>query len=109
MSGKFANSFIHGSLQQPHGLGVNKDGNLIINCWSSQTIALFSTGCNYLQHFVGYGSSNGKFNRATGSAIYPKNKDTFMCDPNNHRVEIFNPGIDFVTSIEELHYPQDIN
>ena len=43
MSGKFVNSIIHGSLQQPHGLGVNKDGNLIISCWSSQTIALFST------------------------------------------------------------------
>ena len=108
MSGKFINSIIHGSLQQPHGLGVNKDGNLIISCWASHTIALFSTGGNYLQHFGGYESSNGKFNRTTGSAIHPKKNDTFICDPNNHRVEIFNPLFDFVTSIEKLHYPQDI-
>ena len=108
MSGKFVNSIIHGLLQQPHGLGVNKDGNLIISCWASHTIALFSTGGNYLQHFGGYGSSNGKFNHPTGLSIHPKKNDTFICDLNNHRVQIFNPVFDFVTSIEELHYLQDI-
>ena len=70
MSGKFVTSSIHCLLQQPHGLGVNIDGNLVISCWANHIISIFSTGCTYLEHFGG--SNNGKFDRRTGLAILPK-------------------------------------
>ena len=108
MEGKFVKSFSHGLLLRPHGLCANTDGNLIISCWASHQIAIFSTGGSYLDHFGGYGSINGRFDRPTGLAIHPKTNDLFVCDLNNHRVQILNSVFNFVTSIEELLYPQDV-
>ena len=99
MEGKFVKSFSHELLLRPHGLCANTDGNLIISCWASYQIAIFSTGASYFDHFGGFGSLKGRFDRPTGLAIHPRTNDLFVCNINNHWVQILNSDFNFVTSI----------
>ena len=79
---------VWGQFTRPRGVAIDYDGNLLVcDC---DRLQKFSPQGDSLMSVGTLGSKPLQFNYATDISINPKNKRIYVCDFNNHRVQILN-------------------
>ncbi len=101
----------------PSGITLDQSGNILLSDSGSQRVLKFSpegkllakAGTKYTK-----GEGNGEFNEPMGIAV-ASNGNVFVCDRDNHQVQILNSDLQFIHSFGEhgkgatkFHHPRDV-
>lgn len=78
-----------GRVQQPRGLSVTPDGNVLVCDFGNNRIQLFGPDLNFLKTWGGPGELPGQF-KEPGAVAVAQNGDIYVADTWNHRVQAFN-------------------
>ena len=85
-----------GQFTNPRGVAIDCDGNLLV-C-DERCVQKFSPQGVFLMSVGTQGSKPLQFDCPTDISINPKNKNIYICDYNNHRVQILNGDLTFSSS-----------
>ena len=83
----------HGQCTESCGVAIDCDGNLLVG--DDRCIQKFSPQGDFLMSVGTKGSKPLQFNWAVDISINPKNKRIYVCDKDNHRVQILNSNLTF--------------
>lgn len=78
-----------GRVQQPRGLAVTPEGNVVVCDFGNNRIQLFGPDINFLKTWGTQGELPGQFKEPGGVAVAP-NGEIYVADTWNHRVQVFN-------------------
>ena len=94
----------------PRGIAIDDTDNIYVS--SEHKLQKF-TSSGELIKCVGKSGNMEKFSNPRGVTLY--NNEVYICDSNNHRIQVFDLDLNFVRSIgsygkerEKLHSPDDI-
>ena len=85
-----------GQFTGPSGVAIDCDGNLLVG--DERCIQKFSPQGDFLMSVGTKGSKPLQFSSAMDISINPKNKRIYVCDHQNHRVQILNSDFTFSSS-----------
>ena len=94
-----------GQFTYPRGVAIDCDGNLLVS--DNHRIQKFSPQGDFLTSVGTKGSEPLQFYYPCGICISPKNKNVYVCDSENHRVQILNGDLTFSSSFG-VKYPRDV-
>ena len=75
-------------LQNPYGIGVAKDGRVVVSESESDCVSVFRETGELLQYFGGSGSNEGQFCRPHHVFVDESDR-VFIADKENRRIQIF--------------------
>ena len=75
-------------LQDPYGIGVAKDGRVVVTESESDCVSVFGVRGELLQYFGGSGSNEGQFCRPHHVFVDESDR-VFIADKENRRIQIF--------------------
>ena len=82
-------NFEQGPTESPGGIVLTEDGSLLVTSAKYHCIAKYSTTGRLVATKGRRGSLQQEFDGPTGLSIKPSTKELFVCDKNNHRVQVF--------------------
>ncbi len=100
-------------LDDPEGIVLDSDGNIILNDEGAGRISVFFTNLTFFQSFGSFGSASGYFNSPDGLAFDHTNQRLVVADQGNYRVQVFNwtevmevltalpPAVELTTTTED--------
>ena len=99
-------------LERPRGIAIDEDGSLLVTLGASQQLMKDWT----LAKAVGQqGDQPGQFSGIGRVKISPTTHKYYVCDRNNHRIQVFDQNLKHVSSfgrygskLGELNYPTDV-
>ena len=80
----------------PRGVAVDGDGNILVA--SNHCIQKFTAGGKFLTTVGQYGSKQLEFSYPAGVAVNHRNRKVYICDKDNHRIQILNADLTFSSS-----------
>ena len=100
-----------GSMKYPRGIAIDDADNIYV-C-SDHKLQKFTSSGELIKCVGQKGSKEGEFNVPRGITLY--NNQMYMCDGENHRIQVFDLDLNFIRSIGsyskgrgELYSPDDI-
>lgn len=107
IEGLFIREFGQEHLNGPHNICITKN-NVYISNYGSHSIVKFNLSGKFINKIGSKGNNNKQFNCPHGIAY--NNFLLFICDWNNHRIQILNEKFTWQRSIthEDIKYPLDI-
>ena len=87
--GNEALNFEQGPTESPGGIVLAEDGSLLVTSAKYHCIAKFSTNGRLVATKGRRGSLQQEFDGPTGLSIKTSTGELFVCDKNNHRVQVF--------------------
>lgn len=94
-------TFDEGPTQIPGGIAVAEDHSLFITSSEHHCISKYSPSGELVSTKGVLGCEEGEFNTPGGVAIKETTGEVFVCDTNNHRVQVF--------SVSNLEYLREFN
>ena len=99
----------------PCGVAVDGDGNILVLDESNHCIQRFTAGGKFLTAVGKVGNKHLEFNNPVGVVVDHRNGKVYICDRQNHRVQILNIDLTFSSSFGsygsgdgQFSYPWDI-
>lgn len=112
---KFGGSVDNSEMKRPGGIVISD--NRVIVTQHAQSI-INSTGCildhqfngMFLSAAGGYGSGDLEFGNPSGLAVDESTGDIYICDSDNHRVQIVSKEFEYITQFgkDNLQCPRDV-
>ena len=98
---------MRGQMSHPRGLLIR--GNKVFVS-HNHCILLYQLDGKFVSRIGSYGSSELLFNYPSGLSIDEYNNDIYICDENNHRIQIITENLQYKSQFgkDTLHYPRDI-
>ena len=85
----------HGQFNEPAGIIVTSDGNILVVDSSNHRILKFSADCLFLTAVGTKGSNPLQFSSPSGIAVNKSNNKVYVVDTKNSRVQILNSDLTF--------------
>jgi len=92
-----------GKLQQPRGIAVTRDGNVLVSDFGNERIQEFGPNLTFLRTFGSGGDLPGQFKQPGDVAEGPKG-EIFVADTWNHRVQVLSKDGTFVRQWQGTFY-----
>ena len=104
-----------GQIWQPHSVAFDSAANILVTDVQSHCITKFTPEGKFLTTVGREGSEELEFDYPTGIGVNHKNKKVYVCDQQNHRVQILNEDLTFFSCFGsqgsgegKLNCPQDV-
>ncbi|KAF4665641.1 hypothetical protein FOL47_004495, partial [Perkinsus chesapeaki] len=104
-----------GEFCDPSGIGVDKNGRIIVAEYGNDRIQIFDNEGKFLQCCGSFGSGQGEFYGPFGVHICPATQNLLITDSCNHRVQVLSPTGKFLFAFGrkgsapgEFLYPEGI-
>ena len=105
----------HGQFKYPRGIAFDSAGNILVAEGGNHRIQKFTAKGQFLIAVGRKGSGHLEFDDPIGIGINRKNKKVYICDCDNHRIQILNEDLTFSGSFGsygngdgQLNYPWDV-
>ena len=86
-----------GQFYEPRGVAVDDDGNILVTDTMNNRIQKFTADGTFITAVGSEGKKPLQFNYPAGIAIHPVSKRVYVCESNNHRVQILKPDLEYIS------------
>ena len=104
-----------GQFSSPRGVAVNGDGNILIADGGNYRIQKFTADGNLLTAVDQGGNMHLEFSTPAGITVNHRNGKVYVCDRENHQIQILNADLTFSSSFGsygsgdgQFNYPYDV-
>ena len=102
-------------LKVPKGIAVDEDGSILVTSGESEQLMRFNKDWTLAKATGQEGNEPGQFSRITRMRINPTTHQYYVCDCDNHRIQVFDQDLKHVSifgrpgiKLGELYCPSDV-